>query len=249
MEKEAYKQYLEEAEGWLHKGRRYLLGQFIAKVFGSAPSETSNLKILEIGAGCGKSADYLANYGEFQAVEVEETAIEILREDKRICKLYESCIPFELNETYDLVVAMDVIEHIEDDQEAFDWIVERLNPGGFLFVTVPAYQWMFSDHDVALNHFRRYSLGGISSLNRHRLTPLLSTYFNCLLFPLAALSRVVAILKGRNSDELKKQSSKLPSIIDQVFYKILQFESRLIKKGFYFPWGLSVVVAYKKNQE
>lgn len=246
MEQEAYRQYLEEAEGWLHKGRRYLLEQFVHDVFGEPGGQ--KLKILEIGAGCGKSADCLARYGEFHAVEVEPTALDILGQDERISKLYPRHIPFDLDETYDLIVAMDVIEHIEDDQAAFDWIHDRLKPGGVLFVTVPAYQWMFSQHDVALNHFRRYSLGEMHALNRMGMEALLSGYFNFTLFPLAASTRMLSRLKGEGRGQARKQSSKMPGIIDRAFYAILQVESRLMRTGVYFPWGLSVVVAFRKGR-
>jgi SAM-dependent methyltransferase len=243
MEKRAYQQYLQETEGWLQKGRRFLLAQFVERAFGEPSSQS--LRILEIGAGCGKSAEFLADYGEFQVVEVEQSAINMLRNESRISKLYDQYIPFELNERFDLVVAMDVIEHIEDDQAAFDWIYEILNPGGVLFISVPAYQWMFSNHDVALSHMRRYSLKQIHSLNGAGMEPLMATYFNFLLFPLALLSRVIGgIIHKKN--KIEKQSSRLPGSIDRLFYKILQMEARLTTAGIPLPWGLSAVVAYKK---
>ena len=133
-----------------------------------------------------------------------------------------------------------------DDQAAFDWIYERLNPGGVLFLTVPAYRWMFSGHDKALNHFRRYSLSEIRNLNHQKMTLISATYFNCLLFPLALLSRLIGMLKGRRDGEARKQSSQLPKAIDRLFYSILCMEAKLINASIAFPWGLSVVVAFKK---
>jgi len=247
MEELAYQQYLDESNSWLHKGRRFLLEIIIEKVcHHQTANDKSKPKILEIGAGSGKSLDHIKGYREFHAVEIEKTAINLLKLDNRITKLYQQHIPFELNEKYDLIIAMDVIEHIEDDQAAFDWIYNLLNDGGILFTTVPAYQWMFSSHDVALNHYRRYSLTNFLSLNNTNMEILYSSYFNFLLFPLAALSRIGKKIVNKNKTEYKKQSSKLPKTINSVFYSILRIEAKLIRSGIKLPFGLSVVTALKK---
>lgn len=65
------------------------------------------------------------------------------------------------------IIALDVLEHIEDDKRAFDALLQHLRPGGELIVTVPAHQFLFSDHDVRLKHFRRYSYRALRRLAEH----------------------------------------------------------------------------------
>ena len=88
--------------------------------------------------------------------------------------------------TYSLIAALDVIEHIDDDQSAIASIATKLRPGGKFIMTVPAHQWMWSVHDVVNHHKRRYSKHGLRQLiERSPLKLGAIGYFNSLLFPLA----------------------------------------------------------------
>ena len=90
-----------------------------------------------------------------------------------------------LSETYSAVFALDVVEHVERDGDALATLASMLCPGGKLVLTVPAYQWLWSGHDVANHHFRRYDKSRITTLIRKTgLDIEFSSYFNTLLFPL-----------------------------------------------------------------
>ncbi len=243
MEKQAYQQYLQEADNWLHNGRRALLGHMARAVAGG---ETAR-HILEVGAGSGKSMRVLDGLGVVDVVETEPTAIQILKNTRGIRHIYTQGIPFALEGRYDIIVAMDVIEHIENDQQAFDWMYGQLQPGGVMILTVPAFQWMFSHHDVALNHCRRYTLTQLHALNHQKMHRLFASYFNFTLFPLAVLTR----LKSKNSGKKgrgEKQNSDVPGLIDRLFLFLLRAEARMIRAGIRFPWGLTAVVVYRKQQ-
>ena len=247
MKIQAYQQYLEEFDSWLHRGRRYLLQRIINSQCSENRDKKNDYSILDIGAGSGKNAEILAQVGMVDAVEIEPQACEQLNKNPVVAHLFIEKIPFPLNKKYDLISAMDVLEHIENDQETFNWMFNNLKPKGILLITVPAYQFLFSEHDVALNHFRRYRLKDIIRLNTVRMEILKSSYFNSFLFPIAALSRFYGKLKKKNSASLKKQSSQVPKVFDWLFSKLLFFEAQLITMGFKFPYGLTVLVVFQKN--
>ena len=89
----------------------------------------------------------------------------------------------------DLVTSMDVIEHLDDDAALADYR-RVLRPGGKLLLTVPAYQWLWSDHDVWAAHRRRYSRRTLrAAVEQAGFRPGRVTYFNSFLVPPAAVLR------------------------------------------------------------
>ena len=104
---------------------------------------------------------------------------------------------FKRNE-YDLVALLDVLEHVPDDLGSLRAIHRRLKPGGALLLTVPANPWMWSAHDAAHHHFRRYTKKQLEELFlRSGLEIELLSYFNTLLYPLIAAARIAGKLLGR----------------------------------------------------
>ena len=87
---------------------------------------------------------------------------------------------------FDAVTLLDVVEHLDDDVAALRTAGRLLRPGGTLLVTVPAYQWLWSGHDVVNQHRRRYTSGRLrSALSAAGIAEARVTYFNGLLLPLA----------------------------------------------------------------
>lgn len=192
-----------------------------------------NAEILEVGSGVGQNIPTLAEFGRVDAMEINPLGLAQLRATNGVRQIFDQPIPCTLDTAYDAIVAMDVIEHIEDDRAALEWISTHLRPGGVLFATVPAYQWLFSGHDVALGHFRRYTAGLFRSALPPRLRVLRCGYFDMTLFPIAAGSRLL-------SRKREKQSSSVPSHIDSIFLAILRGEVAVISSLGGLPFGLSV---------
>jgi hypothetical protein len=120
-----------------------------------------------------------------------------------------------------------------------------------LIAIVPAYQWLFSNHDLALGHYRRYSSQELSGKIRSELEVLRTGYFNSILFPIPCVFRLVKGLfssKNKKSDIKKKDSSNLPHIVEIVFGTLLKFEVKLINNNFRLPYGLSVYCVAKRKQ-
>lgn len=202
-----------------------------------------------MGAGTGQTIPVLARWGDVDAVEISSVGREHLIANPHVRRLYEQPIPFAIPQRYDVITALDVIEHLADDAEAVRWIHDSLLPGGLFVCAAPAYQWMFSPHDVALGHYRRYTAGRVSSLLRDRAFDVRAAgYFNMTLFPLAVLSRIAWSLRTRAGEgQERKQSSHLPGFADRMFFGVLSREAALIGRGARLPYGLSVITVGMKR--
>jgi SAM-dependent methyltransferase len=248
MRKEAYKQYMGEVDNWLHAGRRLLLETCLSLYLPSINRKAKSLKVLEIGAGYGKNIEVLSNFGQVDAIEIEPIAIEVLKKNRNVHRMFSDKVPFQLDHKYDVICAMDFLEHVENDKDVFDWMVEHLNYNGILFITVPAYQFLFSYHDVALCHYRRYRLKQLVDLNFDRLSLLKKGYFNSVLFPFVAASRMSARMRLKRNSSQEKQSSMVNPCLDRFFVNILKKEINYIRRYPLFPFGLTAFALFRKGE-
>lgn len=245
MKRKAYQQYIDESESWLKRSRRDLLGALVQE---NAP-QRDDLKLLELGAGVGQNIPVLVRYGTVDAAEIDPKGLEALQLRSDVRHVYDTPIPFELEQAYDVICAMDVIEHLADDREALRWIFDSLADGGIFVATVPAYPWLFSDHDRALGHYRRYTRASFEAVVPEGFLRTVTCYFNSTLLPVAVVSRMIWSLKRREGASLNKQSAPSRGILDAFLYRVLSTEQRLIARGMRPSFGLSVVfVAIKKGR-
>src|SRR5262245_20477290 len=239
METEAQHVLAYESINWLNRGRGCLLKSLL-KVH--RPAEFDKLDILEVGAGAGQNVQMLAEFGALDLVEKSDYFCEQLLSLSQIRFLHRASIPqLQLNHQYHVICALDVLEHIENDAEAMDWICTHLRPRGVFIATAPAYQWLFTDHDRMNHHYRRYTKSDFAKLVGSRLRVLNAGYFNSLLFPVALVSRALWQAKRQLFRATqKKQPSTVPNVLDWLFGEILEWEVLRISKGAGFQYGLSV---------
>jgi len=235
MERAVYDAMAElDERHWWYRARREVLAELIRRR--ARPPEDA--RVLEIGCGTGHNLKMLAEFGTVDAIEVDSTARAIA--EKRLGRtVFDSPLP-ELSglaeRHYDLVGAFDVVEHIRDDQAAIAGIARLLKPGGRLVVTVPAHPWMWSAHDVANHHQRRYSRRALKSLiERSPLRLEGIGYFNSLLFPLAVAERLASKIRGKDEANLALP----PGPINQALERVFAAERRLIGRV-PLPPGLSL---------
>jgi hypothetical protein len=133
---------------------------------------------------------------------------------------------------------LDVLEHIERDAETLVALGKLLKPGGTMVLTVPAYQWMFGPHDEFLHHKRRYSSSGLRKLIVSAdLTVRRLTYFNTILFPIAAIVRLKSRLMPTKVRVSETTPPKLLNwILEGTFSSERHFIPRMV-----FPFGLSLL--------
>src|SRR3989344_443593 len=117
-------------------------------------------KLLDVGAGNGLFLKFFKNKGfEVAGYELEMELVENIKKDPRLKEIdvrQGDITKMTGNETYDVVIASDVIEHIEDDNKAIANLWSFVKPGGRLFITVPAHLHLYGKRDKAWGHYRRY---------------------------------------------------------------------------------------------
>lgn len=236
MERIVYEQMAAlDQRHWWFRGRREVIAEIFRRVVRPAPGA----RILEIGCGTGHNLPILSRFGEVDAVELDDSARVIA--EKRLGRgVIGAALP-DLDglpdRKWDVIATFDVIEHIEDDAAALASISTRLKAGGKVAITVPAHQWMWSEHDVINHHRRRYSKRSLRQLIDGSSLQLDAIgYFNSLLFPVAIARRLA--VKRRRSDaqaELEMPAAPLNSLLERTF----AFERHLVGR-LPLPPGLSL---------
>lgn len=221
---------------WWYLARRDILHDFITR-YAQLPAQA---QILEIGCGTGHNLAMLARFGTVTGIELDP-ASRALANARFGGAVHDARLP-ELagvaDASYDLVALLDVLEHVEDDVAALQGIARRLKPGARVLITVPQHQWMWTGHDVANHHFRRYSKRTLraaiaaAGLKAERLTS-----FNSLLFPLAAASRIAAKVTGREGLDDAMPSAR----VNALFRAVFGFERHLVGRV-PMPPGVSLAV-------
>jgi SAM-dependent methyltransferase len=217
MERIVYDQMAQLDElHWWYRARREVLAALIRRT--ALPP--SGGRILEIGCGTGHNLKMLAQFGEVDALEVDETA-RGLAEQRLGREVLSAPLPELLGVSerhYDLIGAFDVIEHIADDAAAVTAIAGRLRPGGRLVISVPAHQWMWSAHDTVNHHVRRYSKRQLRQLLEGSPLKLEKIgYFNSLLFPIAVAERLASRARGKEDSKLSLPPRPLNAALERAF--------------------------------
>lgn len=249
MNPEVYEEFneLEDKHWWFRARRRYL-----AKLLDVLGLSRSRLSVCEIGSGTGGNLKMLTRFYEVDAVEMNDVARTHIASKaiSGVNNVLPGYLPdnISLSTRYDAVFVLDVIEHVEHDQQALAKIGDFLNDEGWLVATVPAYQWLWSAHDEVNQHKRRYTKSEFVRLVESAGFEVhYQSYFNTILFPLAAISRLVQSLRKTDEDDKLDASLKMPhKIINYLFYQIFSFE-RFVAGKVNIPFGLSIAVVAKKR--
>lgn len=227
-----------EDQYWWFVARRDLAIQFLSQVI------PADARILDVGCGTGKGQESFGTLGSVYGVDFSQDALEFCHQRGllRVARADAQALPLQDN-SLDVVVTLDTIEHVPDDQKAIAEIARVLKPGGHLLINVPAYQWLWGPHDVALMHFRRYSRSQVRKLlTDNGLVIERISYHIFFLFPLVALSRFMSKFKKGEADA---KLPHLPKFVESMFKIIQRGEAAIITRS-NLPWGSSVVALAKK---
>lgn len=245
MDKAYFKEYyINERKHWWFLARQKILESQVKLV----SQQREKLKILNVGIATGATTEMLSNYGEVTSIEFDEDCCRFVREELNIDVIHGSVldIPFDEN-SFDLVCAFDVIEHVEDDKLAVKEMQRVCNAGGHVFVTVPAFMALWSDHDLINHHFRRYAkkqLVGLFKPNEHIVY---ATYFNFFLFPLVYILRQLSKLTKKEEASPKSDFDKFkPGLLNNMLQAIFSMERPWLKNRIKLPFGVSIMLIWKK---
>lgn len=210
-------------------------------------------KLLDVGCSEGAFLDYLRlNKLNFMAIDIDDTAINFCKErgfEKNIRYGSILDIPFNKN-SFDIVTALDVIEHVENDLRALTEMKRVCKKGGILFLIVPAHKWLWSSNDEAYHHHRRYDVKRIKHLAKVcRLEIFTISHFNIFLVPFFIfLTFLKKIFPNKNSSNVLKTT---PSFLNNILKLIMNVEIELIRKNVakrkFGAFGSSYVVILKKK--
>ncbi len=230
MDKEEFENMALLMDHWYFKGKRDLIRNFIGE----------NKKIMEVGCGIGQNILWMdQSFG----VELDMDAINYARE-KGISAIRGNALKLPVKEnSLDLVLILDVIEHLEDDVRPLEEIYKTLKPNGILIVMVPAYKILWRGYDDFLGHKRRYNPKEIRNLlTKTEFRILRLNHWNFLsLIP----AIFVKFLKKKKKSDLKKT----PKVLNEFLFYLLKIESMLVRNNVPLPAGLSIFAMAKKDEK
>ncbi|HMD56631.1 MAG TPA: class I SAM-dependent methyltransferase [Solirubrobacteraceae bacterium] len=230
-----------EDRHWWYRGRRTVIESVVSGL-GLPP----NARILDAGCGSGRNMLELTRHGTVTGIELSQTSVVLARGRETGDVIAGSVLemPFA-DASFDLAVSLDVIEHLQDDLLALRELRRTVAPGGALVVTVPAYQWLWSGHDVINHHHRRYTRASLQRVAEQAgWRQARTTYFNSLLLPLAILLRVLDRLNTKTT-ESSLDLWVPPEPLNRLLEQPLELEARAIARGGRIPAGLSLLAVFR----
>jgi SAM-dependent methyltransferase len=249
MELTAYRQFAElEEEHFWFRGRRAIFLALLDRCLGGR----RGLRILEVGCGAGGLLRRLDRYGKATGLELSLELSALCRERSgrpTICgNAYHLPLP---DASQDLVCLFDTLEHIPDEARALAEVQRVLVPGGLVFFSVPAYQFLFANNDRVAHHCRRYTRRRLVKIVRAAgMTPVKVTYFNTLLFPLilpaVLLGKIKEKVIGLRDPDRTNLSHRFPRPINDLLAAVMGSERHILTR-LSFPAGHSLIGMFRKD--
>ena len=238
--------YAVEDEHWWYVGMRRVADALLAPTLGD---RRGSLDVLDAGCGTGGNSAHLRAYGRVTGVDYSPEALRYAKERPGLrlaCASVES-LPFP-NGSFDLVLSNDVLCHlgVGDDAAAAREIVRVLRPGGVLYLQLPAYEWLRSHHDKAVQTDHRYTGSEVRRLlTRAGLRVRRLTYANSLLLPLAAAWRAANRLLPARREAERSDVRPVFGPLNALLRVALSFEAPVLAR-WSMPFGLSVIAVAEK---
>lgn len=237
-----------EQRSWWFCARRQILSDVISRL-GLPPDPA----LLDMGCGTGGNLLMLEQFGQPQGVEYSPVAADFARQRTGAPITVASATDTGLAaESFDLITMLDVLEHIDDDVGALAEVSRLLRPGGQFLLTVPAFMFLWSEHDEVLHHKRRYRRRPLKALIEAaglRIDWL--SYYNTLLFPPVAAVRVARKLVSKppvasTETSTEADGTTLPPAPVNALLKALFAVERHVIGRMHLPIGVSLIGVARK---
>lgn len=251
MAQELTPQQLEEDSHWWFASRTRVLLTLLDKWV-----TRNNLNVLDVGCGAGNMIHHLGRYGEVIGIDNNPVPLRIAQQRAYDARLaHAEDMPFE-DDSFELVTVLDVIEHCDDDMRILRECFRVCAPAGLIAVTVPAFQWLWSNNDVINDHKRRYS----ASQLRAKLTEVDfvikgMTYNNFFIFPMAT-ALILARRRSQREPQLATPSSDedayqvemepAPLLLNALLTAVGWLEAAILRFAS-FPFGTSIICIARKE--
>ena len=244
--------YRHENSHWWFRWRYDLITKLVTTL-----QPTGTFRILDAGCGTGQMTKQLEGIGEAVGMDSASEAIAYARSRgvKRLVRGSITAPPFA-EQSFDCVLALDVIEHVDDDMGILTSLFRVIKPGGHLIITVPAFDALWSEHDEINHHKRRYRAPQLRMLIQEagfdveRLT-----YCNTALYlPVLAMRKLKnawrALSRNRTGAPrpLKSDLGDYPRPINSALYGLMRAETRLMD-SVDMPFGVSILAVATRPLE
>ena len=228
---------IERPDYWWYRARSELLRVALEAYVGTPH------RLLDVGSADGPSVGWLRGRGQHVSLDLDPRG---LRPPGGVCGSVLE-LPFA-DECFDVVSAFDVLEHCAPERTAVDELVRVIRPGGRLLVSVPAYAWAWSGHDVENGHHRRYTRPrAVLALERSGLVVERATYAFATVFPMFAASRLARRLRDRVRGDTHGPVDvvAVPDLsqgVERLLFGLTGVDRRLLRSA-NLPFGSSVLLA------
>ena len=232
-----------EDKHWWFVGRRAILESFLQQIVLKIQRPKSEIHILDVGCGTGANLEMLAQFGESEGVDVSDDALEFCKlKGLKVHKGLAEKLPFA-DESFDVVTALDVVEHLDDDIAGLKEMSRVLKKDGRTLLFVPAFMWLWGVQDDVSNHRIRYTKKQIvERLEKASFQIERATYANWTFFAPILVGRTIMKITGIKPES---ENNVNVSALNGIFGKIFSSE-KLWLKNFNFPFGVSIVIVARK---
>lgn len=234
-----------EKSYWWHIGKRHMVKALVKKYFG----ERKDLNILEIGCGTGGLTQELTQFGKVTGFDISSDAVAYCKSKGLKNIFVQDIISLDVSkfeEKFDLILALDVLEHIQEDVIAMQKIHTMLKEDGLFFINVPAHKFLWSEHDEALEHKRRYHrVELVKKVIDSGFEPVSNSYFVSLISPLIILYRFWGNIFGKSTYP-KTSYVLLPSKLNNLLVNLLKLETGLLLRV-RIPFGVTLNIVARKT--
>jgi SAM-dependent methyltransferase len=224
-----------EQSHWWHVGRRRIIESFVKEICRQLPRPRPH--ILDVGCGTGANLLLLSKYGDAEGVDVSSDALAFCRE-RGLQKVKRGAIeklPYD-EATFDLVTALDVVEHLDDDLAGLKEMRRVLRPGGRVLIFVPTFMFLWGLQDEVSNHRRRYRMSELSTvLEKAGFEVERTTYANITFFLPILVMRKLMRLTGIKAES--ENNINVPAL-NGVLSRVLGAESTILRY-MNLPFGVS----------
>lgn len=239
----------EDRDRWWPAARRRIIDTLLRRFLPHDPER----RIIEVGCGPGWNLPVLSRFGEPAALDPDPMFVTFASSVAGTENVVCGAVPDAEVPDVDMVCMLDVLEHVEDDEAAIDWCRDALPEGGHLCITVPAYEFLWSAHDVESHHFRRYRMSDLKRLLRRDFEIVHATYFNFWLLPLAVFAagvrRIIRplsrVLTRRDGEAVTLKNSRIEKFFGYVLYYVFASEQYLVRIT-RLPFGVSAFVLARR---
>ncbi|MES2308820.1 MAG: class I SAM-dependent methyltransferase [Verrucomicrobiota bacterium] len=234
-----------EREHWFYRGKRRIASEWVNRIL----PEPQGKVLVDVGCGTGCFAEQMIQKGySMIGIDDHQESIDrarVLLGEKNFREGSAEKFPFE-EATVDVVTLLDVLEHLKDDRLALESLYRGIKPGGYLILTVPAFEFFWSDWDRSLHHYRRYSAKNLLSLMKEVGFEIsFWNFINVLAFPAVYLIRQWREWSGKQENPWDRPENRIPwGPLNRVLE--WQFVRLATQKWIRFPFGVSLLVVARK---